>query len=40
MPDRNIPEDLKAAQEIMEGDITGVDIIKALKNSGFEGERS
>lgn len=34
--ERNIPDDLKGATEIMEGEITGVDIIKALKNSGFD----
>lgn len=36
MPERNIPEDLKAAAEIMTGDITGVDLIKALKKGGYD----
>jgi propanediol dehydratase large subunit/glycerol dehydratase large subunit len=37
MPDRNVVEDLKAAQEMMERKITGVDVIKALHNGGYEG---
>lgn len=36
MPERNIPEDLKAAGEIMNGDITGLDLVKALKKGGFD----
>lgn len=36
MPDRNVVEDLKAAQEMMERKVTGVDVIKALHNGGFE----
>jgi propanediol dehydratase large subunit/glycerol dehydratase large subunit len=37
MPDRNVVEDLKSAQEMMERKITGVDVIKALHNGGYEG---
>ncbi|BES66281.1 propanediol/glycerol family dehydratase large subunit [Gottschalkiaceae bacterium SANA] len=37
MPDRNVVEDLKAAQEMMERKVTGVDVIKALHNGGYEG---
>lgn len=36
MPDRNVVEDLKAAQEMMERNITGIDVVKALYKGGFE----
>lgn len=36
MPDRNVVEDLKAAEEMMARGVTGVDIIKALHKAGFE----
>lgn len=36
MPDRNVVEDLKAAQDMIERGITGVDITKALYQGGFE----
>ncbi|HWR39140.1 MAG TPA: propanediol/glycerol family dehydratase large subunit [Patescibacteria group bacterium] len=35
MPARNVVEDLKAAQGMMERGITGVDIVKALAKNGF-----
>ncbi|MBP2654454.1 MAG: Glycerol dehydratase [Firmicutes bacterium] len=35
MPQRNVVEDLKAAQDMMKREITGLDIVKALANSGF-----
>lgn len=35
MPDRNVVEDLKAAEDMMKRGITGVDIAKALAKSGF-----
>ncbi len=36
MPDRNVVEDLKSAQEMMERNITGIDVVKALHNGGYE----
>nr|WP_312577235.1 propanediol/glycerol family dehydratase large subunit [Sedimentibacter sp.] len=36
MPDRNVVEDLKAAEEMMAKGITGVDVVKALHRAGFE----
>ncbi|WP_099975037.1 MULTISPECIES: propanediol/glycerol family dehydratase large subunit [Lactobacillaceae] len=36
MPDRNMVEDMKSAQDIMDRGITGVDIIKSLYEGGFE----
>lgn len=36
MPDRNVVEDLKAAQSILSNGITGLDIVKALYKKGFE----
>ncbi|MBE6064081.1 propanediol/glycerol family dehydratase large subunit [Clostridium cochlearium] len=36
MPNRNVVEDLKAAQELLQRGITGLDIVKALYKSGFE----
>lgn len=35
MPTRNVVEDLKGAQELMNRGITGLDVIKALSKSGF-----
>lgn len=35
MPQRNIVEDLKAAQDLMKRGITGIDIVKALSKAGF-----
>ena len=35
MPERNVVEDLKAAQELMSRGITGIDVIKALAKTGF-----
>ena len=32
---RNVSEDLAAAEKLLNGDITGIDIIQALNNSGF-----
>lgn len=36
MPDRNVVEDLKAAEEMMARGVTGVDVVKALYRAGFE----
>jgi propanediol dehydratase large subunit len=36
MPDRNIVEDLKAAQGLLERKITGIDMVKALYKAGYE----
>ncbi len=36
MPERNMVEDIKAAEEMMKRGITGVDIVKALYKNGFE----
>ena len=36
MPERNIREDMNAAQELMKKGITGLDIAKALAKHGFE----
>ncbi|GEK91895.1 propanediol/glycerol family dehydratase large subunit [Alkalibacterium kapii] len=36
MPERNVVEDLKAAEEMMKRGITGLDIVKALSRQGFE----
>lgn len=35
MPDRNVVEDLKAAQELLTRGVTGIDIVKALHKGGF-----
>ncbi|SDH20571.1 propanediol dehydratase, large subunit [Vibrio xiamenensis] len=35
MPERNIVEDLKAAQQVIEKSITGLDVVKALASGGF-----
>lgn len=36
MPDRNVVEDLKAIEEMMANNVTGIDIVKALNNAGYE----
>lgn len=36
MPERNVVEDLKAAEEMLKKRITGLDIVKALSKNGFE----
>ncbi|MFZ5967686.1 MAG: propanediol/glycerol family dehydratase large subunit [Bacillota bacterium] len=36
MPDRNVVQDLKAAEEMMRRGITGIDVVKALYKRGFE----
>ena len=36
MPDRNVVEDLKAAQSILSNGITGLHVVKALYRKGFE----
>lgn len=36
MPERNVVEDLKAAQEMMNREITGIDVVKALESGGHE----
>ena len=35
VPDRNVVEDLRAAEEIMNSDINGLDVVKALHKHGF-----
>lgn len=36
MPNRNVVEDLKAAEEMMTKGVTGIDIVKALHKKGYE----
>ncbi|NLY45120.1 MAG: propanediol/glycerol family dehydratase large subunit [Tissierella sp.] len=36
MPERNVVEDLKATEEMMNRGITGIDVVKALYRAGFE----
>lgn len=36
MPDRNVVEDLRAAEDMMKRGVTGLDIVKALSKHGFE----
>ncbi|MDF2545504.1 MAG: pduC [Anaerosolibacter sp.] len=36
MPNRNVVEDLKAAEEMMARGVTGLDVVKALYKRGFE----
>lgn len=36
MPKRDMPADMRAAKDILEGGITSIDILKALYNNGFE----
>ena len=35
MPDRNVPEDLRAIDELMQRGTTGVDVVRALAKHGF-----
>jgi propanediol dehydratase large subunit len=35
MPDRNVPEDLRAIDELMKRGTTGVDVVRALAKRGF-----
>lgn len=36
MPERNVVEDLKAAEEMLRKRVTGLDIVKALSKNGFD----
>lgn len=36
MPDRNVVEDLKAAEDMMKRGVTGLDIVKAISKHGFD----
>lgn len=36
MPERNVVEDLKAAEEMLKKRVTGLDIVKALSKNGFD----
>lgn len=36
MPERNVVEDLKAAEEMLKNRVTGLDIVKALSINGFD----
>ncbi|MCW3157272.1 propanediol/glycerol family dehydratase large subunit [Micropruina sonneratiae] len=36
MPDRNVVEDLKAAEDLLKRGLTGVDIVKALARAGYD----
>ncbi len=36
MPDRNMVDDIKAAEKMISGGTTGIDIVKALAKNGFE----
>lgn len=36
MPDRNVVEDLKAAEEMLARGVTGIDFVKALYRAGYE----
>lgn len=36
MPDRDVTEDLRASQKLLDGELTGLDVVKALYSSGFE----
>ncbi len=36
MPERNVVEDLKSAEEVLSRGITGIDVVKALHKSNFE----
>lgn len=35
MPERNLVEDMKAAEDMMKRSVTGVDVVKALSKAGF-----
>ncbi|WP_462410554.1 propanediol/glycerol family dehydratase large subunit [Neobacillus sp. Marseille-QA0830] len=36
MPDRNVVEDLRAAEDFMKRGVTGLEVVKALKNKNFD----
>jgi propanediol dehydratase large subunit len=36
MPDRNVPEDLRALDEMMQRGVTGLDVVRALAKHGFK----
>jgi len=36
MPERNVVEDLKAAEELIKSEVTGIDLVKGLSRSGFD----
>jgi propanediol dehydratase large subunit len=36
MPERNVVEDLKAAQELVEQGVTGIDVVKAIYKGGYK----
>ncbi|MBC8862523.1 propanediol dehydratase, partial [Escherichia coli] len=36
MPERNMVEDIKAAAEMMDRGVTGLDVVKALSAGGFD----
>ncbi len=36
MPDRDVPQDLKAADELIKRGVTGIDVVKVLAEAGFE----
>ncbi len=36
MPDRNVVDDLAAAEDMMKRGITGIDVVKAIKKGGFD----
>jgi len=36
MPDRNVPEDLRAVDEMMKRGTTGLDVVRALAKHGFK----
>jgi propanediol dehydratase large subunit len=36
MPDRNVPEDLRAIDDMMKRKVTGLDVVRALAKNGFE----
>jgi propanediol dehydratase large subunit len=35
MPDRNVPEDLRAIDDMMKRNVTGLDVVRALAKNGF-----
>lgn len=36
VPDRNVNDDLKAAERLIDGSLTGLDIVRGLQSGGFE----
>ena len=36
MPDRNVPEDLSALDDMMQRGVTGLDVVRALAKHGFK----